>query len=79
MISGAISFSVKSGAGAISTMPATRSGRARAARQAIQPPMDEPTSTSGPCVSSSITASASSRQRVMVPWAKSPEDAPWPK
>ena len=76
---GFISFSVKSGAGASRTMAATRSGRDRAARHEIQPPMDEPTRTSGPSVSASMTARASARQRLMVPSRKAPSDAPWPK
>jgi hypothetical protein len=46
-----ISLSVKSGAGASRTRPQIRSGRARAASSAIQPPIDEPTTTSGPSVS----------------------------
>lgn len=74
-----MSFSVKSGAGATRTMAFTRRGIAMATRQAIQPPMEEPTNTSGPAVSSFSTPSASSRHRVIVPSAKSPEDSPCPK
>ena len=43
---------------------------------AYEPPMEEPTSTTGLWVSSSSTARASSRQRLMVPWPKSPLEAP---
>ena len=43
-----IRVSVKSGAAAMPIRPATRSRRARAASRAIQPPIEEPISTSGP-------------------------------
>jgi hypothetical protein len=71
---------VKSGAAAMPTMAATRSGCARASFIAIQPPMEEPTTICGPLVSSSSTAAASSAQRVMQAFAaKSPLLSPWPR
>ncbi len=69
---------MKSGAAAMPTSAAIRSGRASATSKAIQPPIDEPTSTSGPSVSRSIRNSASSVQRPMVPWMKWPPLAPCP-
>ena len=56
--------SVKSGAAAISTSPARRSGRARATSSDSQPPMLEPTSTSLPVVSG-----IDGRQRIVEPAA----------
>ena len=70
---------MKSAAGAISTRARTRSGRAMAARQASQPPMDEPTSTTGPSTKASSTARTSERQRVITPSSNAPSEAPWPK
>ena len=74
-----ISRSVKSGAAAMPTKPATRCGRASAISNASQPPIDEPTSSTGPSVSRSIRHSASSRQRPMLPSANAPPEAPWPE
>ena len=71
--------SVKSGAAAISTSPASRSGRARATSSDSQPPMLDPTSTSLPVVRRSMTASESSSQRPIVPSSKRPDDWPWPR
>jgi hypothetical protein len=44
----------------------------------IHPLMLDPTRICGPSVSESMTAIASSRQRPIVPSAKSPLDAPCP-
>ena len=71
--------SVKSGAAAIPTRARTRSGRASASSSMIQPPMLEPTTTWGPRVIRSTTASASAHQAPIVPSAKRPVDAPWPR
>ena len=76
---GSIRAEVKSAAGAIRAIALIRSGRACATRQAIQPPIEDPTSTNGPSVRRSITARASSRQRPMVPSANRPSLSPWPK
>ncbi len=71
-----ISSSVKSGAGAISTSPARVAGPAfrlaisRASNSAIQPPIDEPTTTWGPVQNWLNTATHSSSQRPMVPSMK---------
>ena len=73
-----INRSVKSGAGAISTSPARFFGRASAASSATQPPMDDPTGSTGPSMES-IMAMASSRQRPTVAAFQSPDDAPWAK
>ena len=51
-------------------------GRASAASSMIQPLMLDPTRICLPSVSESMTATASSRQRPIVPSAKSPLDAP---
>ena len=77
-----ISRSVKSAAGAISTMPAGAGGvpaSARAARSAIQPPIEEPTRTGGRSTNPRITASASSSHSEIVPSSKRPCDSPWPE
>jgi hypothetical protein len=60
------------------TRPATFSGRARAASSAIQPPMEEPTSTTGPAIRSS-TAQVSANQSPMQPSVKTPPLIPWPE
>ena len=73
------STSARSGMFSISTSAEIRAGRATAARLATQPPMDDPTSTTGPSANSSITASRSSRQRPMVACAQAPEDSPCAK
>jgi len=65
--------SVKSGAAAISTRPASRSARCSATSSDSQPPMLDPTSTSLPVVKASIAASESSSQRPIVPSSKRPE------
>src|SRR5205823_2319707 len=76
-----ISTSVKSTAGAISTRPAIEAdgaGPAAAARRlssrasssAIQPPIDEPTTTCGPRQNASKAAALSSSQRPIVPAAR---------
>ena len=74
-----IKSSVKSGAAAMPSSPATRPGRSSAASSMIQPPMLEPTSTCGPSATASSTATASSAQRPMVPSVKAPLDSPWPR
>ena len=79
-----ISSSVKSTAGAISTMPAMGAASlwpmsARASSSASQPPMDEPTTTCGPLANSRYTARLSASQRPMVPSVKSPPNSPWPE
>ena len=78
-----ISASVKSTAGAISTMPARRwaasAPSARATSSAIQPPMDEPTRIWGPRVRSRSAASASSLQALIEPSSNAPDEAPWPE
>ena len=58
------------------TRAETRPGNARLANRAIQPPMLDPTSTSGPEVRLEIAASVSSLQDEIVPSAKAPPDSP---
>ena len=70
---------VKSGAAAIPISALTRSERRSAACSAIQPPIDDPTSTNGPSVSWSITARLCSSQRPSVPSAKLPLLDPVPE
>ncbi|MGX1412337.1 hypothetical protein AB7M43_002429 [Bradyrhizobium elkanii] len=80
-----ISSSVKSGAGAISTRPAScafpfpRLAISRASSSAIQPPIEDPITTCGPLQNCENTATLSSSQRPMVPSANSPPDSPWPE
>ena len=69
---------MKSGAAAMPSSARTRSGRASAVSSMIQPPMLEPTTTSGPAVTRSTIARASSAQLPIVPSAKRPADWPWP-
>ena len=71
--------SVKSGAAAMPIMPATISGRALAIIAMIQPPIDEPTSTTGPCTAVSIIRRASSRQVASVSSSKLPSLSPQPE
>ena len=59
--------------------PPARLANVRANSSAIQPPIDEPTTTCGPAQNRSNTATLSSSQRPMVPSAKAPPDSPWPE
>jgi hypothetical protein len=71
--------SVKSGAAAIVTIPATSSGCARAISSESHPPMEEPTSTCGPRLQARIAASASSNQSPIAPSSNRPSDWPCPE
>src|SRR3989338_8103392 len=66
--------SVKSGADAIPTRPATRSGIARASSNAIQPPIDEPTRTCGPSVSAVTAARQKITRRLAMPRIVKPQE-----